>query len=120
MCCVVQRFFLCFFLSVCCARVVDTLVCKLQYLLSAPISIIFLLTLRYVFFPKSKLSKCRQGVDQIEVVILLLAGRCYEAEICAILLPLRCSFTWYNFLPKSNISDFGRKPWTIVRRFDQN
>ena len=96
-CCVVQRFFLCFFLSVCCARGVDTLVCKLQCLLSAPISIIFLLTLRYVFFPKSKLSECCQ---RVEVVILLLAARRYEAEICAILLPLRCSFTWYHFLPK--------------------
>ena len=28
---------------------------------------------------------------------LLLAGRCYEAEICAILLLLRCPFVWYPF-----------------------
>ena len=52
--------------------------------------------------------------------LLLLAGRCYEAEICAILLPLRCSFKWYPFLPNSNFSDSGRKPWTIVRRFGRN
>ena len=37
-------------------------------------------------------------------------GRCYEAEICAILLPLRCSFRWYPFLPGSKFSDSGRKP----------
>ena len=53
-------------------------------------------------------------------VLLLLAGRCYEAETCTILLPLRYSFAWYLFLPKSKSSDFGRKPWTIVRRFDRN
>ena len=50
-------------------------------------------------------------------VFLLLTGRCYEAEICAILLLLRCSFIWYPFWPKSNFSDSGRKPWTIIRRF---
>ena len=49
------------------------------------------------------------------VVLLLLTGRCYEAEICAILLLLRCSFRWYPFLPKSKFSDFGRKPWTIYK-----
>ena len=52
-------------------------------------------------------------------VLLLLNGRCYEAEICVILLPLRCSFRWYAVLLKSTFSDFDRKPWTIVRRFDQ-
>ena len=25
---------------------------------------------------------------------------------------------WYQFLPKSIPSDFGQKPWTIVRHFD--
>ena len=49
------------------------------------------------------------------------AGLCYvQAEICAILLLLRYSFRWYPVLPKSKFSDFGRKPWTIIRRFDQN
>ena len=52
--------------------------------------------------------------------LLLLAGRCYEAEICVILFPLRCSLICYPFLPKSKFSDFGRKPWTIIRRFYQN
>ena len=50
----------------------------------------------------------------------LLAGRRYGAEICAITLLLRCPFWWYPFLPESKFSDFGRKPWTIVRRFDRN
>ena len=49
-----------------------------------------------------------------------LTGRCYEPEICAILLPLRCSFRWYIFLLKSNFSVFGQKPWTIIRRFGRN
>ena len=48
------------------------------------------------------------------VVLLLHAGRCYEGEICDILLPLRCGFVWYHFLPKLKFSDFGQKPWTIV------
>ena len=48
------------------------------------------------------------------MVLLLLAGRLYEAEICSILLPLRCAFTWYYFFPKSNFSVSGRNPWTIV------
>ena len=51
---------------------------------------------------------------------LLLAGRCYEAEIYAILLPLRCAFAWYPFLRLSKFSISGRKPWTIVRRFGRN
>ena len=50
---------------------------------------------------------------------LLLDGRYYEAEICTILFPLRCSLKWYHFLPKSNLTFFGRKLWTIVRGFDQ-
>ena len=43
-----------------------------------------------------------------------------RAQICTILLLLRCSFRWYPFLPKSKFSDFGQKPWTIIRRFHQN
>ena len=54
------------------------------------------------------------------VVLLLQNGRCYEAEICAILLLLRCPFRWNPFLLKSNFSDFGQKPWTIIRRFGRN
>ena len=34
------------------------------------------------------------------VVLLLNAGRCYEAEICAILLPFRSAFEWYDFFAK--------------------
>ena len=52
------------------------------------------------------------------MVVLLHAGRCYKAEICTILLPLRCALAWYDFLPKSTFSFSGRKPWTIGRRFD--
>ena len=50
------------------------------------------------------------------MALLLLTGRCYESEICANLLPLRCSFQWNPFPPKSTVS--GQEPWTIVRRFD--
>ena len=52
--------------------------------------------------------------------LYLLTGRCYEAEICVILFLLRCPFIWYPFWPKSKFSDFGQKPWTIIRRFYQN
>ena len=48
------------------------------------------------------------------MVLLLHSGRCYEAEICAILFLLRCPFIWYPFWPKSNFSGFGQKPWTIT------
>ena len=54
------------------------------------------------------------------VVLLLHSGRCYEAEICTILFLLRCPFIWYPFWPKSKFSDFGQKPWTIIRRFCRN
>ena len=33
------------------------------------------------------------------VVFLLLTGRCYGAEICAILLLLRCPIAWHHYLP---------------------
>ena len=48
------------------------------------------------------------------MVLLFLAGRCYEAEISTILLLLKYAFAWYPFLPRSNFSVSGRKPWTIV------
>ena len=35
------------------------------------------------------------------MAIFLEDGRCYEAEICAILLLLRCPFRWYLFVSKS-------------------
>ena len=35
------------------------------------------------------------------MVLLLLTGRCYEAEICDILLLLRFPFRWNRFLSKS-------------------
>ena len=54
------------------------------------------------------------------MVLLLHSGRCYEAEIYVILFLLRCPFIWYPFWPKSKFSDFGQKPWTIIRRFDRN
>ena len=54
------------------------------------------------------------------MVHLLYSGRCYEAEICVILFLLRCPFIWYPFWPKSKFSDSGKKPWTIIRRFEQN
>ena len=63
------------------------------------------------FWPKSR---------SFFVVLLLQNGRCYEVEICAILLLLRCPFRWNPFLPKSKFSDFGQKPWTIIRRFGRN
>ena len=53
------------------------------------------------------------------MVLLLHTGRCYEAEICVILFLFRCPFIWYPFWPKSKFSDFGRKPSTIVRHYDQ-
>ena len=54
------------------------------------------------------------------VVFLLQSGRCYKAEICTVLFPLRCAIAWYYFFPKSKFSDSGQKPWTIIRRFDRN
>ena len=54
------------------------------------------------------------------MVLLLPTGRCYGGEICVILFLLRCPFIRYPFWPKSNFSDSGQKPWTIIRRFDRN
>ena len=54
------------------------------------------------------------------VVLLLLTGRCYDAEICVIVFLLRCPFIWYPFWLKSKFTVFGQKPWTIIRRFDRN
>ena len=32
------------------------------------------------------------------MVLLIQNGRCYKAEICSILFPLRCAIAWYYFL----------------------
>ena len=54
------------------------------------------------------------------MVFLFLTGRFYEAEICAILLPLNYTFAWYPvFLPKSNFSVSRQTPWTVVKSIDQ-
>ena len=74
----------------------------------------------------SKISRLFQDISSIArsssffVHFLLQSGRCYKAEICTVLFPLRCAIAWYYFLPKSKFSDSGRKPWTIIRRFGQN
>ena len=41
--------------------------------------------------------------------LLLLAGRCYEAEICTIVLLLRCSFIRYSFFAEVKIFSFWPK-----------
>ena len=43
-----------------------------------------------------------------------------KLKFASILFLLRCPFIWYPFWPKSKFSDFGQKPWTIIRRFDRN
>ena len=43
------------------------------------------------------------------MLLLLLTGRCYEAENCAILLPLRYTFAWYPFWAKTKLSVSGSK-----------
>ena len=54
-------------------------------------------------------------------VLLLLAGRCYEAEICAILLPFSCAFAWYPFFASQNVQFLAENHGLrIVRRFCQN
>ena len=53
-------------------------------------------------------------------VKFLLTGRYYEAGLCAILLPLRCTFGCHSFLLKSKLSISGRKPWSMAMGFEQN
>ena len=62
------------------------------------------------FWPKSR---------SFFVVLLLQNGRCYEAEICAILLLLRCPFRWYPlfFLPKSKFLRFWPKTMDYNKAF---
>ena len=85
---------------------------------SAPLEMAFLMDVKVKFFrfwPKTMdYNKAFWPKSRSFFVVLLLQnGRCYEAEICAILLLLRCPFRWNPFLTKSNFSDFGQKPWTI-------
>ena len=63
------------------------------------------------FWPKSR---------SFFVVLLLQNGRCYEAEICAILLLLRCAIAWYCFFAKVKIFIFRPKtmdysPWFLAK-----
>ena len=51
------------------------------------------------------------------LAMLLLAGRCYEAEICAVLLPLRCPFRWHPFAEIKLFSFWPKTIWTIVGGF---
>ena len=105
-------------------RCYEAEICGILFLLRCPF-------IWYPFWPKSKSSYFgqkpwtiirrfyRNRGDFLQS-FLLHSGRCYEAEICDILYLLRCPFIWYPFWPKSKISDFGQKPWTIIRRFDRN
>ena len=86
----------------------------------------------YPFLLKSKFSESGQKpwtiynkafcpkLSSFFELFLLLTGRCYKVEICAILISLRCPFRWYPFLLKSKFSESGQKPWTIIRRFVRN
>ena len=49
------------------------------------------------------------------MVFLIQNRKCYESEICTILLRLRYAFAWYTFVAIVKISVSGKKPWTIVR-----
>ena len=51
------------------------------------------------------------------VVLLLLTGRCYEAEVCTILLLLRCSFRWYPFFAEVKIFRFWPKTMDYSQAF---
>ena len=51
---------------------------------------------------------------------LLLAGRCYEAETCIILLLLRYAFAWYPFFAKVKMKktmDYSQAFWPKLRSF---
>ena len=91
---------------------------------SAPLEMLFLMV---SFFAEVKIFRLWQKtMDYNKAFEVILCGlftlhwKVLRAEICTILLLLRCSFRWYPFLPKSKFSDFGQKPWTVIRRFHQN
>ena len=60
------------------------------------------------FWPKSR---------SFFVVILLPSGRCYEAEICTILLLLRCPFRWNPFFTKVKMFRFWPKTMDYNKAF---
>ena len=60
------------------------------------------------FWPKSR---------SFFVVLLLQNGRCYEAEVCAILLLLRCPFQWNPFFAKVKIFRFWPKTMDYNKAF---
>ena len=45
---------------------------------------------------------------------------CVCVYVCTMRPVLRYPFIFYPFWPKSKFSVFDQKPWTIIRRFDQN
>ena len=103
-----------------CGRCYEAEICAILFLLRCPF-------MWLPFWPKSKFSDFGQKpwttfLPKSRIffaAVLLHCGRCYEAEICAILFLLRCPFIWYPFWPNSQFSISGQKPWTIVRRFDR-
>ena len=74
------------------------------------------------FLPKSKFSFLASQaflpkLSSFFVLLLLLAGRCYEAEICTILLPFRCAFAWYPFFCQSQNFSFWPKTMDYSQAF---
>ena len=62
----------------------------------------------------------RPKIRSFLAVLLLNAGRCYEAEICAILLPFRIAVAWYEFFPSSKVSVLAENHGLcIVHGFDR-
>ena len=57
----------------------------------------------------------RPKSSSLFVVLLFLAGRCYEAEVCVILLTFRYSFIWCPFFAEVKIFRFW--PKTMVSIF---
>ena len=74
----------------------------------------------FIFWPKTMdynkafLPKLRC----FSAVLLLHSGRCYEAEICAIMFLLRCPFIWYPFFAEVKIFIFW--PKTMDYRISSN
>ena len=61
--------------------------------------------------------KCELKFRSLFVVLLLCDGKCYEAEICTILLLLRRSFRWYPFFPKVKLFRFWPKTMDYSQAF---
>ena len=105
-------------------RCYEAEICAILFLLRCPfIWYYFLLMSKFSDFgqkPWTIIRRFYRNRGDFLGFLLLHSGRCYEAEICAILFLLRCPFIWYHFLPMSKFSDFGQKPWTIIRHFYRN